>query len=150
MVWRSAAISLVLVACSTRERTNVGEEEFVTNELRDLKVALTARDETKVLVGCTIVKGSEARLPKAKAAEIERLCHVDARRLFLENAIRDAIEAKAKTPEFDDVNCMQLLAGDAFEIVDKHPPADPELKKLVDEYTRLCPDRVAKLRARKP
>jgi hypothetical protein len=151
MASRTSVIPLIFcsaLACNTRERTNVGEEEFVTNEVRELKAALAARDETKVLVGCMSVTTSAlSRMPKAKAEEIERLCYVDAPKLFLENAVRDATDAKAKHPE---LSCMQLMAGDAFKAIAKHPTDDAALQKLVDEYTRLCPEQVAKFRARNP
>ena len=139
--------ALVIASCSTRERANFGEEEFVTNEIRELKAALAARDETKVLVGCMTVASNVSRMPAAKAQDIERLCHVEAPKLWLENAVRAATEAKAKTPELGDLNCMQLMAGDAFKTLAKHPPNDPALQKLADDYTRLCPDQVAKFRA---
>ena len=144
---RVVLCTALVFACSTKERKNFGEEEYVTNEIRELKAALAARDETKVLVGCMSVASNASRMPAAKAAEIERLCHVEAPKLWLENAVRAASEAKAKTPELGDLNCMQLMAGDAFKTLAKHPPKDPALAKLADDYTRLCPDQVAKFRA---
>src|SRR5688572_9535949 len=144
MAWRIAAITAILSfgACSKQDKQdNTGEREFVAKEVVELKAALAARDESKVLVGCITTTTGLERIPKAMVEEIERLCYVDAPRLLLENAVREATEAKAKHP--DDpagVNCMQLLASDAFKTIKAHPTNDPALQKLVDEYTRLCPD----------
>ncbi len=139
------ATTIAVFACGKQE---AGEQAFVANEIVELKAAIAARDESKVLVGCMSTKTGLARMPKAMVEDIERLCYVDAPRLFLENAVRGATDAKARAPGLENINCMQLMAEDAFKAIKAHPTSDPELQKLVDEYTRLCPDRVAKLRAR--
>jgi hypothetical protein len=136
---------LALGACD--KQGGNGEQEYIAKELGDLKAALAARDESKVVVDCISVTISQPRMPKSIADEIDRLCHNDAPRLLLENAVKDATDAKAKNPDFPQLHCMQLFAADAFKMIPAHPPKDPTLQKLVDDYTRLCPEQVAKFRA---
>jgi hypothetical protein len=146
---RVCAIIAMLTFGACNKQDNTAERDFVAKEVVELKAALAARDESKVLVGCITTTTGLERMPKTMVDEIERLCYVDAPRLLLDNAVRDAREAKAKYP--DDVagiSCAQLLAGDAFATIKAHPMNDPALNKLVDEYTRLCPEQVAKFRAR--
>ena len=148
MAWCIAAITLFVSLAACKQQQDSGEQAYVAKEVVELKAALAARDETKVVIGCISTTTGLERMPKAMVEEIERLCYVDAPRLLLENAVREATEAKAKQPELGDMNCMQLFASDAFKAIKKHPTNDPALQKLVDEYTRLCPEQVAKLRAR--
>jgi len=133
---------------STDHRVDNPEQDYVAKELVELRAALGARDESKVLVGCASVTSSLPRMPKAMGSEIEQLCYTDAPRLYLENAVSEATESKAEHPGLDEINCAQLLAEDAFETIKLHPSKDPALRKLVDEYTRQCPEAVAKFRAR--
>jgi hypothetical protein len=146
MLQRLIAITILCGACG-KDHSN-SEQAYVANEVVELKAALAARDETKVLVGCMSVTASAARMPKPTADEIALLCSTDAPRLLLENAVKEATDAKAKHPELGDLNCMQLLASDAFKMIGSQPPKDPALQKLVDDYTRSCPEQVAKFRAR--
>jgi hypothetical protein len=139
-------VALAVFGC--RKKADTSEQDYVAKELVDLKAALAARDESKVLVDCITTTTGLSRMPKAMVTEIEQACYVDAPRLLLENAVRDAREAKASHPDLAGMNCMQLMAGDAFKTLKAHPTNDPALQKLVDEYTSLCPDEVAKFRAK--
>ena len=147
MRWRNLVVAvLLLVGLGACKSTT--EQDWVSKELVKLKAALAARDETKVLVGCISVTTGLARLPRSLVDEIEPLCYVEAPRLLLGNAVRDARDRAGSHPDLGDINCMQLLASDAFETILAHPSSDPGLHELVDEYTQLCPKQVAKFRAR--
>lgn len=45
------------------------------------------------------------------------------------------------------MSCTQLFAQKAFEAIAAQPSTDPRPTKLVEEYTKLCPEAVAKLKA---
>jgi hypothetical protein len=141
-------VAIAMLGLGACDKDGDPEQQYVTKELAELKAALAARDESKVLVGCISLSSSRPRMPKSITDQIDQHCSVDAPKLLLENAVKDATEAKAKHSELAELNCMQILAADAFEMISAYPPKDPALQKLVDEYTRLCPEQVAKFRAR--
>ena len=150
-LWLVAAFAFALFGAACKRDTrkgNTGERDYVEGEVRKLKDALAKRVETEVVVGCISTTTSLPRLPRELADEIEQLCYVDAPKLHLENAIADARKQKAGAPELGDLACMQLFAADAFKAIAARPPTDPALKALVEEYTKLCPAAVAKLRAK--
>ena len=120
------------------------ETKFVRGELAELEQALARRDEIKVLVGCMSVMTGFDRMPGDVRAEIAQRCFTEAPRLLLENAVADAREQAGKNPDMPEMNCMQLLAEDAFRLMREHPTDDPRLESLAAEYTTLCPDQVAK------
>ncbi|NVB82486.1 MAG: hypothetical protein HOV81_29170 [Kofleriaceae bacterium] len=138
---------VVLPACSSRT-AKTDEQAFIERELARLKDALAKRSVSGVTTGCALTVAADS-VDKALAAEIEHLCSVEAPKLYLEEALVDARKYKAAPPpkELPELACMQLFVDEAFAAIAKHPSDDPGLKALADEYTALCPDRVAKLRA---
>lgn len=143
----SAGLTLVVPACKEKSgaaSSGDGETEFVRGELAKLEQAITKRDESGALVGCTSVTASYEHMPGEIRDQIAQRCFTEVPRLILENAVADAKEHAGENPEFPDLNCMQLLAEDAFKTMREHPTEDPELKSLARDYTALCPDRVAK------
>jgi hypothetical protein len=136
-------VPLIAACASEREQ----EERFVEKELAKLQDAMAARSVTKVTTGCVMVTTSVDHVPKL-ADEIKRLCYVEAPRLYLETSIADTIKGNTEHPGMSDINCMQLFVEDAFTTLAAHPTTDAGLKKLVEEYTRLCPGQVAKFRAK--
>lgn len=143
-----AVFGLAVASTACNAKTESGEQQFVEGEVRELKAALASRSISGVQVGCITTTTSLPRLPAKLAKEIEQLCYVEAPRLYLETSVADASKSIAEHPGMDDISCMQLFAEDAFKTIALHPPADPGLQKLVDEYTRLCPKQVAKFRVR--
>lgn len=67
-----------------------------------------------------------------------------------EDSIAEATRNAADyPPEMKDMSCTQLFAQKAFDEMTAQPSTDPRLVKLVEEYTKLCPEAVAKLKAAK-
>lgn len=137
---------LVLLACSS-DRAKSAEQNFVEREVADLKDAIAKRSESGIAVGCAAATVSTSRVSQALAAEIVQLCYVDGPKVYLENALADVRKRQAEHPELGDLACMQLFVKDAFDAIAKHPSGDAALAALADEYTKLCPDQAAKLRA---
>ena len=136
------ALCGVSVACSKRKS---GAEEFLDMELATLEKALAARDLPGVFVSCP----TTTKLDSPAATRMKKLCSVDVPILILEDSIADATKNAASfPPEMKDMSCTQLFAKKAFEAIAAEPPTDPRLTKLVVEYTKLCPEAVAKLRVR--
>ncbi len=144
-----SALVTVLASSGCKSQNKVSsEQDFVAQEVTKLKAAFAKRDETRVAVGCITATLSLQKVSKTLAAEIEQLCYVDAPKLHLEIAVADVRKQKAASPDLGDLVCMQLFAADAFKAIIAHPSDDPGLKAVVDEYTALCPARVATFRAR--
>lgn len=150
---------LLVIACSdepdavrTRsfDERGFGEQDFIEKEVATLENALAAKDETKILVGCMVVAGKGlARRPVMLQRRIERLCYVEAPRVHLELAIAAATKARAEHADLpESFVCAQLLVSDALKAMAKAPAPDPGVKKLADDYEKLCPEAVAKIRAR--
>lgn len=141
---------VALLALGCKDEASSEEEKFIVKELGELEKAVADRDETKMTIGCTMMttslRSKTARMPPARVQQIEKLCYVDVPRILLEKAIADVNANNAAHKDLGDLNCMQLFAGDAIKTLKKHPSSDPELQKLVAEYTRLCPAAVAKIR----
>jgi len=139
-------IAATLVACTSSSTTT--ESDFIEREVPKLRAALASQKISDVLVSCAMTTGGVTKVPATVAAEIERLCYVDAPRLYLAQSVADTRRSMAAHPGMDEISCVQLFAADAFKIVAQHPTKDPELTRLVDEYTRLCPKQVAGFGAR--
>ncbi|MBA3452701.1 MAG: hypothetical protein H0T42_06400 [Deltaproteobacteria bacterium] len=138
------ALCGVSVACSKRK---TGGEEFLDMQLAELEKALAARDLAGVFVGCPVTTDLESPV----ATRMKKLCSVDVPILILEDSIADATKNAAEfPPEMKDMSCTQLFAPRAFEAVAEQPSLDPRLTRLVEQYTKLCPEAVAKLKAAKP
>lgn len=142
---------VLLAACSTptgsgTEPAGLGEKDFIEKSLATLRTAIAARDESRIMVECAVGE-SAARYP-AYTAEIESLCFTKAPTILLENAIAATKAQNTKNPELADLNCRQLLAGDALKTVAKHPTNDAALAALVTTYTQLCPKEAAKAKAK--
>jgi hypothetical protein len=141
-----AIILILLVSCSK----DTSEQQYVTKELAEIEKGLAARNESEVLVGCIGAETSAPHMPPATAEKIAKLCYVEAPKLLLQNAIANVKKNQAAHPDpvLKDMNCMELLVSDAFKITIKHPTNDAELKRLVDEFTQLCPAEATKARER--
>jgi hypothetical protein len=146
---RALIVALVLVPACTAKDANSDEIEYTRKEIAKLEQDLAKKDETGTILGCVTIEVSLARLPADLAAKAKTLCYVEMPRLVLRNAVADVKTKTAEHPDMGSINCMQLMASDAFKAMAKQPTQDAELKQLVDEYTKLCPDAVAKLRAAK-
>lgn len=142
-------VALVSIGCSKRDggaERNFDEKAFVEKELVELKRALAEGSVSGVLVGCSSVTVSMERIPESIEEEIAHLCYVAAPRLSLQDAVAEAKRGAAESPGMPEITCMNLFVKDAFLTLQEHPTDDPEVRKLVAEYTRLCPDRVAKFK----
>ncbi len=119
---------------------------FVEKEIPKLEAALAARNEVHVTTECALLESSVTEMPPALAQRIESGCYVEAPRLILELAIAKVVEANRKHPDMVDLNCMELFVEGALRTLAKHPPADPALQKLADDYAKMCPAEAAKAR----
>ncbi|MDQ3366220.1 MAG: hypothetical protein M3680_12405 [Myxococcota bacterium] len=136
-----------MVGCEDRRDAEYSSEQaFVAKEVKALRDALARRDIPGVVVGCVVATTGLERAPAPLGDEIKQLCFVDAPRLYLEHAVADATRGHAEHPELADLHCTQLFVSDAFETLAAHPTSDPEIRKLIAAYARLCPAVVAKLR----
>jgi hypothetical protein len=147
MVSRSHLVVVVMLVAACKSE-DIREQEFVEAELAKLQSAFVARSASKVTVGCAIVTSNVEKMPAKLADEIKRLCYVEEPRMHLENAIADTVKGNVEHPGMEDISCIQLYAEDAFKTIAAHPSKDAGLQKLADEYARLCPEQVAKFRAR--
>ncbi|MDX2089132.1 MAG: hypothetical protein SFX73_14840 [Kofleriaceae bacterium] len=151
---RLALPCLIVTACSEQpadvSKPGFGEQDFVEKEVATLEKALAAKDEIKISTGCIGITGKGlARMPEVLQRKIERLCYVEVPRVLLELAIADATKARAEHADLpESLVCAQLLVSDAFKAMAKAPVADPGVKKLADDYEKLCPEAVAKIRMR--
>jgi hypothetical protein len=151
---RSLVLCILLVGgCEDHPKAGgpgLGEQAYIENEVRSLEAALAAKDETKIAVGCmSVTTGSKDRMPAALQRKIEQLCYVEAPRFQLEHAIADVTKARAENPSLPpELTCMQLFASDAFKAMAKLPTPDPGVAQLAHQYEQLCPEAVAKIRAR--
>lgn len=141
-------LAVMLSACGKSDGSagpGTGEQEYVEGEVVRLESAFAAKDQAGIAVGCTSVTIGTKRMPEPLVRKIEKLCYVDAPRFHLERAIAEVKDARAKSPALSaDITCMQLFVKDAVKAMEKLPTPDPGVKRLVDEYARLCPN--AKLR----
>lgn len=139
----SIALCGVSVACS---KGKTGSEEFLDMQLAELEKALAARDLAGVFISCPVT----TKLESPVATRMKKLCAVDVPILILEDSIAEATKNAADyPPEMKDMSCTQLFAQKAFEAIAAQPSTDPRLTKLVEEYTKLCPEAVEKLKAAK-
>lgn len=137
------ALSGVSGACS---KPKTGSEEFLDMQLAELEKALAARDLAGVFVSCPVT----TKLKNPVATRMTKLCSVDVPILILEDSIAEATRNAADyPPEMKDMSCTHLFAQKAFDEMAAQPSTDPRLVKLVEEYTKLCPEAVAKLKATK-
>jgi hypothetical protein len=141
-------LSLAVVACKDPSSgVSSSEQAYVEKEVAKLEKAIAARSTTEMTIGCTTTTTSLKRLTGPLAQKIEKLCYVDVPKILLELAIADVKkQLPSNPPELGDLACMQLFAPDAVKTVDRHPTGDPEITKLVAEFTTLCPKQVAKVR----
>ena len=145
MVSRSQLVFVVMLVAACESEAEQ-ERKFIERELPDLRSAFAARSASKVTVGCAIVTSGVDRMPVKVADEIKRLCYVEEPRLHLENAIASTVKGNAEHPGMESISCIQLYVEEAFKTMAAHPSKDAGLQKLADEYTRLCPQEVAKFR----
>lgn len=139
---------LGLGACKKKGQDVSAADEFLALQVTELEAAIAKRDISGIFVGCA-GESSIDRMPAAVATKVKRLCHVEAPRIYLEDAIKDATAARAKHPDLPaSMTCMQLFVEEALKTVAAHPANDPQLTKLVDDYTKLCPEQVAKIRSK--
>lgn len=135
-------------ACKKKDGANMSSEEaYRASEITQLEQAVAAGSETDVTIGCISVRVNLERATPATIAKVDKLCNVDMPTLLLRNAIADTTKRKAETPELGDLFCMQLFVKDAFKATARNKVVPPELAKLVDDYTKLCPAEAAKARA---
>lgn len=115
-------------------------------QLAELEKALAARDLPGVFISCPPV----TTLENPVATRMKKLCSVDVPILILEDSIAEATKNAADfPPEMKDMSCTQLFAQKAFDAMAAQPSTDPRLTKLVEQYTKLCPEAVEKLKAAK-
>jgi hypothetical protein len=135
------AVLLVVGGCRKREPPIGFEEEFFAKEVGKLETAVANRDVSGISVGCAIHSTGLDRMPASLTDKITRLCHVEAPRISLEDAIRNVTEWRAKYLNLPSESaCIQPFVDDALKTLAAHPPTDPRLTKLLEDYTRLCPE----------
>jgi hypothetical protein len=154
MGWQLGVIAIALcMACGNQKPELGSEEAYVAKETADLRLAITARDQAKITVGCMSVMSSlsRGRLPAAMNTEIEQLCYDDVPRVLLEESIADAKKQQADGSVAQlghELTCFQLYAEDALKWAAKRTTPAPAVAALIAEYERLCPEKVASYRAR--
>jgi hypothetical protein len=151
-LWLLAAVTVAGGACKKKAGTSAeassAEQDYVEKGVASLETALAKGDESRVLVECISASTSVERVPAALADKLRRLCYAEAPRLLLRNAVAGVKRGLAEHPDLADIECMQLLVSDAFELMAKQNPVDPEAQKLADEFTQLCPAEARKVRSK--